>query len=82
MLRDLAPWSLGGWPVRLDPPLSISPCLACRWGLATWRSISIKSFAEGYYGSTLFLGPISQGLDVVDKSFQKAVPKELSVKPM
>ena len=56
--------------------------ISARWGLATWRSISIKAFAEGYYGSTAFLGSLVDDLSVVDKSFQQAMEKELSVKPM
>lgn len=56
--------------------------ISARWGLATWRSISIKAFAEGYYGSTTFLGPLAAEIKVTDKSFQQAMEKELCVKPM
>ena len=35
--------------------------LSTLYGLEFWQSVAAKTFAQGYYGSTDFLGPEYQG---------------------
>ena len=57
--------------------------LSTRYGLEFWQSVAAKTFAQGYYGSTDFLGPEYQVSGVRNTSFvPKVDPRGLPLRPL
>ena len=57
--------------------------LSTRYGLEFWQSVAAKTFAQGYYGTTEFLGPDYQVPGVRNTSFvPKSDPRALPLRPL
>ena len=57
--------------------------LSTRYGMEFWQSVAAKTFAQGYYGTTAFLGEEYQVEGVRDTSFVPSVdPRGLPLRPL